>query len=103
MWDNAVRTGAFKGAGIDIADGYIHFSSATQLHETAAKHFSGQADLVLVAVDGQKLGPALKYEVSRGGDLFPHLYATLQTSEVEWVKPLPLGTDGFHVFPAHAV
>jgi uncharacterized protein (DUF952 family) len=102
LWDDALSVKTFKGAGIDIADGYIHFSTAAQMRETAAKHFVGQADLVLVAVEGLRLGSALKYEVSRGGDLFPHLYATLQTSEVAWVKPLPLGSDGVHVFPADA-
>ncbi len=100
LWDDAVRSGTFKGAGIDLADGYIHFSTAAQMRETAAKHFAGQTDLMLVAVDGDKLGIDLKYEISRGGDLFPHLYAPLQTSDIAWVKPLPLGMDGVHVFPA---
>jgi uncharacterized protein (DUF952 family) len=102
LWDEAVRSGEFKGAGIDLADGYIHFSTADQMRETAAKHFAGQADLVLFAVDGDKLGPALKFEVSRGGDLFPHLYAPLNVSDVAWVKPLPLDPSGNHIFPADA-
>jgi uncharacterized protein (DUF952 family) len=102
IWAEAVRTGVFEGAGIDIADGYIHFSTASQMRETAAKHFAGQADLVLVAVDGNALGAALKYEVSRGDDLFPHLYAPLKTSDVAWVKPLPLNANGVHSFPTDA-
>ncbi|APH73338.1 DUF952 domain-containing protein [Aquibium oceanicum] len=99
MWREAERNGVFSGAPIDLADGYIHFSTAKQAVETAAKHFAGQDDLVLVAVDPDGLGEQLKYEVSRGGALFPHLYATLSTSDVLWVKPLPLGSDGRHVFP----
>lgn len=102
LWAAAEKAGVFNGAGIDITDGYIHFSTANQMRETASKHFVGQADLVLVAVDENKLGSALKYEVSRGGDLFPHLYAPLLTSQVEWAKPLPLGNDGVHIFPEDA-
>ena len=75
------------------------FSTAAQAVETAAKHFAGATDLVLVAIDAAVLGPALKWEVSRGGALFPHLYADLPMSAVRWVKPLPLGPDGRHVFP----
>ncbi|WP_157018668.1 DUF952 domain-containing protein [Mesorhizobium xinjiangense] len=99
MWQSAVEAGVFKGAPIDLADGFIHFSTAGQAVETAAKHFAGQGGLVLVAVDGDRLGKALKYEVSRGGALFPHLYATLDPALALWVKPLPLGEDGRHVFP----
>jgi len=99
-WQAAERAGVFKGAGIDLGDGFIHFSTAEQAAETAAKHFAGQAGLVLVAVDAEKLGPALKWEVSRGGQLFPHLYASLATRDATWAKPLPLGSDGKHVFPA---
>ncbi len=98
-WQAAEGAGVFKGAGIDLSDGYIHFSTAAQAAETAAKHFAGQRDLVLVAVDAEKLGAALKWEVSRGGQLFPHLYASLPARDVEWAKPLPLGPDGKHVFP----
>jgi uncharacterized protein (DUF952 family) len=102
LWAAAEKAGVFNGAGIDIADGYIHFSTAEQMRETASKHFAGQADLMLVAVDAKKLGSALKYEVSRGGDLFPHLYTPLQIAHVEWAKPLPLGQDGVHIFPESA-
>lgn len=99
LWRQAEAAGRFDGAAIDLADGYIHFSTADQAVETAAKHFSGQRDLLLVAVDAAALGPALKYEPSRGGALFPHLYAPLPLDTVTWVKPLPLGADGRHVFP----
>jgi len=99
QWDEAVRAGRFLGAAIDLADGFIHFSTADQVAETAAKHFSGQSDLVLVAVDESRLGPALRYEVSRGGALFPHLYAPLELSAVVRVVPLPLDASGKHQFP----
>jgi uncharacterized protein (DUF952 family) len=99
LWRQAEVKGEFTGAPIDIQDGYIHFSTAEQSVETAAKHFSKQADLFLIAVDGKKLGDALKYEVSRGNALFPHLYASLKMDAVLWVKPLPLDNDGIHIFP----
>ena len=99
LWREAEAKGAFAGAPIDLADGYIHFSSAAQVAGTAAKHFSGQDDLVLVAVDAGKLGAALKWEAARGGALFPHLYAKLDPAAALWVKPLPLGPDGAHLFP----
>lgn len=99
LWDIAISSGVFKGAGIDLIDGYIHFSTASQSPETAARHFAGQTDLMLVAVDGGSLGDALKYEASRGGDLFPHLFSPLKTSSVLWAKPLPLSSNGSHVFP----
>jgi len=100
LWREAERKGVFEGAPVDLADGFIHFSTASQVRETAAKHFAGQSDLLLVAIDEEELGPALKYEVSRGGEPFPHLYATLSLSAVRWVKPLPLEADGKHAFPA---
>ncbi|WP_271892599.1 DUF952 domain-containing protein [Candidatus Phyllobacterium onerii] len=99
LWKAAEARGVFDGAPIDHADGYIHFSTAAQAIETAAKHFAGQDDLVLIAVEAERLGTALRYEVSRGGDLFPHLYATLPLDSVSWIKPLPLGSDGKHRFP----
>ena len=99
LWREAEENGRFTGAPIDIADGFIHFSTAGQARETAAKHFAGQTDLVLVAVDGARLGEALRYEVSRGGALFPHLYGVLDKNAVLWVRPLPLGADGAHQFP----
>jgi uncharacterized protein (DUF952 family) len=97
LWRDAERAGVFTGAAIDLADGYIHFSTAAQVAETAARHFAGQRGLVLVAVDAEALGDALRYEPSRGGDLFPHLYAPLSLDAVRTVEPLPLGDDGRHV------
>jgi uncharacterized protein (DUF952 family) len=98
-WRDAMRAGAFHGAAIDRKDGFIHLSSGEQVAETAAKHFAGVGDLVLVAVDDAALGPALKWEVSRGGALFPHLYGALKPDAVLWVKPLSPGPDGVHIFP----
>jgi uncharacterized protein (DUF952 family) len=98
-WQQAEDEGRFTGAPVDVADGYIHFSTAEQARETAAKHFAGQADLVLVAVDADALDTALRWEPSRGGALFPHLYADLPMAAVRWVKPLPLDADGVHLFP----
>ncbi len=99
LWEEALEKGVFEGAPIDLADGFIHFSTAEQARETAAKHFAGQADLLLIAVDDGVFGDAMRYEVSRGGALFPHLYATLPVSAALWVKELPLGPDGRHAFP----
>jgi uncharacterized protein (DUF952 family) len=100
LWREAERAGVFTGAPVDMEDGFIHLSTAAQVGETAAKHFRGRGDLVLVAVDADALGTGLRYEASRGGDLFPHLYGVLPVSAVRWVKPLPLDGDGRHVFPA---
>lgn len=99
LWAEAQRAGVFRGAAIDHTDGYIHFSTAEQAVETAAKHFAGQTDLVLLHVDADALGVALKWEPSRGGALFPHLYAELDIKHVARIDPLPLGVDGRHVFP----
>ena len=99
LWRAAERDGVFAGAPIDIADGFIHFSTATQAQETAAKHFAGQDGLLLVRVHAEKLGDALKWEPSRGGALFPHLYAPLKVADVHKVEPLPAGADGGHIFP----
>ena len=99
LWREAERAGVFAGAAIDLEDGYIHFSTAAQAPETAARHFAGQGDLVLVAIDADALGDGLRWEPSRGGDLFPHLYGPLRLDAVRWVRPLPLGPDGRHVFP----
>jgi uncharacterized protein (DUF952 family) len=94
LWQDAEAAGAFAGAPIDLADGFIHFSTAEQVQQTAALHFKGQADLVLAAIDATALGSALRYEPSRGGALFPHLYGKLPLSAVRWVRPLPLGPEG---------
>lgn len=97
-WRAAEEAGCFYGAPVDLADGYIHFSDRSTLRETAARHFAGRSDLVLVTVEAAALGPALRWEASRGGALFPHLYAPLDPSHVVDVDPLPLGPDGRHVF-----
>ena len=98
LWRAAEQAGVFHGAPIDTADGYIHFSTAGQVRETAAKYFAGVPDLMLAAIDADALGAALRYEPARGGALFPHLYGALPMSAVLWVKPLPFGAEG-HVFP----
>ncbi len=100
LWREAEAAGRFDGAPVDLADGFIHFSTAGQVRETAARHFAGRADLLLIAVDAEALGPALKWEPSRGGNLFPHLYGPLALSAVRAVGPLPLGPDERHRFPA---
>ena len=97
-WRDAQAAGVFRGAPVDIADGYIHFSTAATVAETAAKHFAGQTDLMLVAVDADRLGVALKWEVSRGGALFPHLYAPLDVAAVADARALSVGPDGRHDF-----
>lgn len=99
LWRQAKEKGIFEGAEIDLKDGYIHFSTRIQARETARLHFSGVTGLLLVAVDAVALGEALKYEPSRGGDLFPHLYGTLPFSAVLWEMPLLIGADGLHAFP----
>jgi uncharacterized protein (DUF952 family) len=99
LWADAIEAGTFRGAAIDLEDGYIHFSTAAQVRETAAKYFAGVQELVLVAVPVDVLGTALEWEPSRGGALFPHLYAPLAVGLASWVKPLPVGDDGQHVFP----
>jgi uncharacterized protein (DUF952 family) len=99
LWRQAERNGVFHGSEIDDRDGFIHFSTAGQLRETAAKHFVGISDLSLVAVDVGALGVALTWEPARGGDLFPHLYGVLPVAAVRWVRPLNLGEDGRHIFP----
>ncbi|MBT9244104.1 DUF952 domain-containing protein [Gemmobacter fulvus] len=97
-WDAFRAAGETEGAPIDVADGYIHFSTAAQVTETAAKWFATESDLVLVAVRSAPLGSALKWEASRGGALFPHLYRRLHMADVVWDKSLPLGVSG-HIFP----
>lgn len=97
-WDALRAAGETAGAPIDLADGYIHFSTAAQVAETASRHFGSESDLVLVAVNADTLGPDLKWEPSRGGLLFPHLYRRLRLADVVWDKSLPLGASG-HIFP----
>lgn len=99
LWREAEALERFTGAPVDQADGFIHFSTAAQAAETAARHFAGQGDLLLVAVAADELGEALRFEPSRDGALFPHLYGDLPLSAVRAVVDLPLGADGRHVFP----
>jgi uncharacterized protein (DUF952 family) len=99
LWEEAGRSGVFAGSGIDARDGFIHLSTAAQVRDTAAQHFAGATDLMLIAVDAEALAGALKWEASRGGDLFPHLYGALPLTAVIWAKPLPMGANGRHVFP----
>jgi uncharacterized protein (DUF952 family) len=100
LWRAAVFEGVFKGAPIDLQDGFIHFSDANQVAGTAAKHFAGQTDLLLLHVDTARLDKPVKWETSRGGALFPHLYGALSLDAVAKVEPLPLGPDGRHIFPS---
>ena len=99
-WESAEQLGRFTGSAADVADGFIHFSTAAQLRETAAKHFAGQTDLVVIAIDANRLGESIKWEPSRGGELFPHLYAALPTNSAIRVSPLPIGEDGILLFPS---
>jgi uncharacterized protein (DUF952 family) len=102
-WREAERTGLYRGSDVDMRDGFIHFSTAAQVAATAAKHFAKQTDLMLVAVDTDlldgALGPALKWERSRGGDLFPHLYAGLPVAAVRFAEPLPDEVGGKRALP----
>lgn len=97
-WNAFVAAGRTAGAPIDLNDGYIHLSTAAQVTETAARHFAAQSDLVLVAVETDALAADLRWEPSRGGALFPHLYRELVAADVVWDKSLPLGAAG-HIFP----
>jgi uncharacterized protein (DUF952 family) len=101
-WDELVTRGETRGAPVDLIDGYVHLSTAAQVTETAARHFVGESDLVLLALDARRLGPDLRWEPSRGGQLFPHLYRPLRRGDVLWDKSLPLGASG-HIFPEGVV
>lgn len=98
-WAALRAAGETPGAPVDIADGFVHFSTRDQAPETAARHFAGEDGLMLVAVETERLGEALKWEPSRGGAHFPHLYRSLRLADVVWAQPLPLA-DGGHRFPA---
>ncbi len=100
-WSAALFKNVFEGSPADEADGFIHFSTAAQVRETAAKYFANANDLYLLEVDTRLLKDPLRWEESRGGALFPHLYGVLPTSAVTAVHPLPLGQDGLHQFPSH--
>lgn len=98
-WAELRAKGETAGAPIDIADGYVHFSTAEQASQTAAKHFSGIKGLFLLGLESDDLGDALRWEPSRGGALFPHLYRSLRIGDVAWAQPLPF-ENGAHQFPA---
>jgi uncharacterized protein (DUF952 family) len=98
-WREAERAGAYHGTADDLRDGFIHFSTAARIAESARRHRAGQTGLVLIAVESARLGDRLKWEPSRGGALFPHLYGALDPTEVTSIRPLPLGPDGEHIFP----
>jgi len=98
-WRAAEQAGCYRGSAVDERDGFIHFSTAAQLAETAAKHFASRRDLLLIAVGAEALGAALRFEPSRGGALFPHLYGALPMSAVRFVEAMPLGQDGDHRLP----
>lgn len=98
-WAQLRRDKVTKGAPIDLADGYVHFSTAAQMQETADKHFAGAEGLFLLGCDAEAMGSALKWEISRGGAEFPHLYRELRLEDVEWAQPLEL-VNGKHAFPA---
>ncbi|MDV6029127.1 MAG: DUF952 domain-containing protein [Phycisphaera sp. RhM] len=98
-WDDARAADVFSGCGIDLTDGYIHLSSRNQVETTAKLYFAGREDLLLVAVDADQLGERLRWEASRDGALFPHVYGDIPLDAVISVDPLPLGEDGSHRFP----
>lgn len=98
-WQAALEAGSYAGSADDARDGFIHFSLAHQLAATAAKYFAGRTDLVLLAVDADRLGTALRFEPSRGGELFPHLYASLPARCVLWARALPWNGTA-HDWPA---
>ena len=101
-WKDLQSQGATNGAPVDVSDGYIHFSTSDQAVETAAKRFAGEEGLVLLACEADALGDDLKWEVSRGGALFPHLYRKIRMTDVIWCLPLPL-IDGGHDFPKEMI
>jgi len=98
-WERALAKGEYSGSSQDQADGFIHFSTTEQLFESARRHRAGQAKLVVLGADPAALGAALRWEPSRSGALFPHLYGALPVSAVAWVRDLPLGADGLHILP----
>lgn len=98
-WDAATARGSYDGSPDDLRDGYIHFSTREQLPGTLAKYYRGERDLVLIAFDADELGAGLKWEPARGGQLFPHLFASLPTAAAAAVHELPLDPDGAHVLP----
>ncbi len=100
VWQAAEASGSLSSG--DRREGFIHLSTAAQVAETAARHFGGEDDLVIVAADHGRIAAALKWEPSRGGAILPHLYAPLDVATGAWARPLPLGRDGRHQFPVLA-
>ena len=100
-WEEAQNTGLYYGSSQDLTDGFIHFSTRVQIAGSAKKHRKGQTGLILLTVDPETLGDALRWEKSRGGDFFPHLYAPLLTKDVFRRDFLKLGDDELHIFPNH--
>lgn len=98
VWENALSEGVYHGAPIDLNDGFIHFSTAEQVRETAARHFAGRDNLIIATIDANLLGPQLRWEVSRGGAHFPHYYGVLDMEAVIKTRDLPIGTNGNHIF-----
>jgi uncharacterized protein (DUF952 family) len=98
-WREAERQGVFRGSPVDVRDGFIHFSTAAQVAETARKHFAGQAGLFLIAVDADALGDALRWERSRNDELFPHLYGELDLGAVVGIHSMLTRSDGSHDIP----
>jgi uncharacterized protein (DUF952 family) len=101
-WREAEAAGVFKGAAIDLKDGYIHLSTAAQVKETARLHFAGAANLLLVAIDEAVVLIDLKWEASRGGQLFPHVYGLIDPQNILWAKPLPWDGEA-HNFPPEVI
>ena len=99
IWSDIEKTGVFNGAEIDLADGFIHFSTFDQVASTLAKHFAGRNDLLLIAVDAEALGEKIVYEEARGGILFPHLYQPLSLDNVLWAKPIETDDYAQHIIP----
>jgi len=97
-WRKAMVDGVYTGSKDDRRDGFIHLSAADQIAGTAAKHFADSDNLVLIAFDVSDLQDTLKWEVSRGGERFPHVYGTLDPARAKWLRPMPLGAGG-HVIP----
>ena len=102
-WYEALTRGHFLGSADDLRDGFIHFSTAEQTPGTLAKHFAGRGGLIIAAIDSAQFGPALKWDPSRGGAVFPHLYVPLPVDAVAWWKPIPLRLDGVHVLPPEVI
>jgi uncharacterized protein (DUF952 family) len=101
MWQDAVSAGVYKGAPVDLSDGFIHFSTREQVEETARKHFQNKGDLLLIAFNSADFGDAMKWEISRGGDQFPHLYSELDPALAIAAHTLTQNEDGSHTFPDH--